>query len=210
MENLMKAMKMIIMVLLFVASSVTYAVTTTATPSESLKSLLSHMQTIKANFKQNLYNGKGRVIQQSAGTMAIKRPGKFRWYIKTPSKQLILTNGKTLWLYDKALMQVTIESVKKGIGKTPASLLSGDPKTLTTFFNVSKKNAWFILSPKSKDSGIGKVMLRFQGKRLKSMQLIDKLGQTSVLNFSVVRMNQKVNSSLFSFKVPKGVDVIRQ
>ena len=40
------------------------------------------------------------------------------------------------------------------------------------------------------------------------MELKDKLGQTTALDFSNVRRNVSIDASLFRFEPPKGVDVI--
>jgi outer membrane lipoprotein carrier protein len=40
------------------------------------------------------------------------------------------------------------------------------------------------------------------------MELADKLGQTTALDFSNVRRNVTLDASLFKFEPPKGADII--
>jgi len=41
------------------------------------------------------------------------------------------------------------------------------------------------------------------------MELMDALGQTTVIRFSDVKLNPPLDAALFSFSPPAGVDVIR-
>ena len=43
---------------------------------------------------------------------------------------------------------------------------------------------------------------------LQAMELTDKFGQTTVLKFSKLERNRKVNPDEFSFDPPKGADVL--
>lgn len=38
--------------------------------------------------------------QTFKGSMKVERPGKFYWETVSPSKQTIVTSGKTVWIYD--------------------------------------------------------------------------------------------------------------
>ena len=50
--------------------------------------------------------------------------------------------------------------------------------------------------------------LGFANDLLKYMQLADKLGQITTLEFNNVQKNPSLDASLFLFKVPEGADVI--
>ncbi|WP_280954990.1 outer-membrane lipoprotein carrier protein LolA [Paludibacterium denitrificans] len=50
--------------------------------------------------------------------------GKFRWEYNKPYEQLIVGDGKTLWIYDKELAQVTKKSLNAALGSSPAALLA--------------------------------------------------------------------------------------
>src|ERR1700730_12125110 len=75
--------------------------------SKDLESILTSTKTTQADFSQVLTDTKGNQLQTSNGSMAIERPGKFRWDIKSPMKQLIIADGSFLWIYDTDLEQVT-------------------------------------------------------------------------------------------------------
>lgn len=108
-----------------------------AQSSTELSDLLKSVQGMKANFTQTLYDGRGKAKQTSYGNMAMQRPGKFRWEVTKPMPQLIIANQTTLWIFDPDLEQVTIRSLSKASGETPAFLLS-DSSAVDAHYTVKK------------------------------------------------------------------------
>ena len=53
-------------------------------------------------------------------------------------------------------------------------------------------------------------MLVFHNQRLQTIALDDQLGQHTTVKLKQVRVNHSEPGSLFTLKVPAGVDVIRQ
>ena len=64
------------------------------------------------------------------------------------------------------------------------------------------------MEPKRDDTDFKWVRLGFEGALLKYMQLADKLGQTTSLEFSKLERNPPLDPSRFTFTVPPGADVI--
>lgn len=79
-----------------------------------LKSWLRETRTLKADFAQTSVGGIGG--GKSQGTMAISRPGKFRWSITKPYTQLMVGDGSRIWLYDPELKQVIVRPSQKALG----------------------------------------------------------------------------------------------
>jgi outer membrane lipoprotein carrier protein len=202
-------MKKLILSLLLIAWANSYAEDAGSVLQHKLNSLSS----MKANFSQTVKTKK-EVLQRSKGTFWLQRPGKFRWYTRTPSSQLIVADGAKLWIFDKDLEQVTVKKQEKGLGGTPALFLSGYDDTVKRDFTVSEKKSGkrdvFELNPKSKRSDFEEVKLVYQNDVLKEIHLKDHLGQLTLVKLSRVKVNPKISAKLFSFKPPKGVDVIKQ
>src|SRR3970282_1683949 len=57
--------------------------------------------------------------------IAYLRPGKMRWNYEPPNEQLVVTDGKTVWLYDPLLENVTVQPVEGGTRGTPLAFLLG-------------------------------------------------------------------------------------
>lgn len=185
-----------------------------ADPATTLTQLLNNIRTMKADFSQTIYNKSGKAMQQSHGRMVMQRPGQFRWDIKAPVAQLLIANGKRLWIYDPDLEQVTIRSLNRAAGEAPALLLSDANVALAQDFNVqipanaSSNLQWFLLTPKNKDSMLSQIMLGFSGNQIRAMNLRDHLGNNTVIKFQNIMMNASVSEAVFRFVPPAGVDVI--
>lgn len=173
---------------------------------------LGSLQGLQADFQQTLTDGKGQVTDRSSGTLAIRRPNRFRWDYREPHQQLIVADGTRIWLYDNDLEQVTVRRLDESLSATPAMLLSGEGN-LADNFTVTKTSQdavaqWVMMEPKRNDTDFKWVRLGFAADTLKFMQLADKLGQITTLEFSKVEKNPPLDPSRFTFTVPPGADVI--
>ena len=60
----------------------------------------------EGSFEQKAFARDGKIRETFSGTFAFLRPGRFVWQYEKPYRQSIISNGKTLWMYDEDLMQV--------------------------------------------------------------------------------------------------------
>ena len=174
---------------------------------------LDKLKTLDAGFTQVVRDKQGRIVETATGTFALSRPDRFRWDYRTPYEQTIVADGKRVWLYDRDLEQVTVRPLEAGIGATPAMLLSGTGKVADAFASAGvdpdDRWKWYRLQPKQPSADFERVSLAFDADgRLGGMELEDKLGQVTSIDFSDVHVNGKVDASQFEFTPPQGVDVI--
>ena len=54
------------------------------------------------------------------------------------------------------------------------------------------------------------IKIGFKDKALAALEVKDTLGQRTLLTFEQVRINYKIDTKRFEFKVPSGVDLIQQ
>ncbi|WP_137819205.1 outer membrane lipoprotein chaperone LolA [Pseudomonas sp. 2FG] len=181
---------------------------------QRLTQLLSQAQTITARFSQLTLDGTGTQLQETAGELALKRPGLFRWHTDAPQEQLLVSNGQKVWLYDPDLQQVTIQKLDQRLTHTPALLLSGDVSQIRQNFDISFKEAGdvvdFTLKPKAKDTLFDNLRLSFRKGVINDMQLIDSVGQRTNILFLGVKMNAALDAGQFTFDIPAGADVIQE
>lgn len=174
---------------------------------------LATLKTLSANFSQVVRSRDGQVTDRASGTLSIARPDRFRWDYQKPYLQTIVADGKRLWLYDSDLQQVTVRALEQGLGSTPAMLLSGAGKVGDAFAaaGVETKGdwTWCRLAPQQDGSDFEQVSLAFtRGGELAAMELRDKLGQSTVIEFGAVKRNLPLDDQLFRFEPPPGADVI--
>ena len=174
---------------------------------------LATVNTLSADFSQVVRNRDDRIVDRASGKLSLSRPDRFRWDYVQPYLQTIVADGRQLWLYDSDLEQVTVRDLGQGLGSTPAMLLSGSGKVGDGFAAVGVQRqgdwTWCRLAPKQQGSDFEQVSLAFDRHgELAAMELRDKLGQVTVIEFGAVRRNAAVDQRLFRFEPPPGVDVI--
>lgn len=191
---------------------VAFAAGDVAAGRQKVEGFLQGLQSLQAQFKQTLTDRNGQPVEQASGTLAIRRPDRFRWDYREPNEQLIVADGSRIWLYDADLQQVTVRKLDDTLSATPAMLLSGQGN-LQDNFNVTQSSQeggvfWVRMEPKRDDTDFKWVRLGFDGAVLKFMELADKLGQTTHLEFVQLERNPALDPSRFTFTVPPGADVI--
>lgn len=171
-------------------------------------------------FTQTLVKEGGALARPSSGTFAYARAGRFRWDIQKPYEQLIVTDGKQLYFYDKDLQQVTIKPVAEGLSTTPAALLfgGGDIDRAFTLVNEAANRtsnsaagdlAWVIATPRTGEAGFERLRIGMRGGQPARMEVIDAFGQQSRFEFDGIDPKASLGDDLFRFTPPPGVDVVQ-
>ncbi len=174
----------------------------------SLADFFQGLQTLSADFSQQVVDGKNREIQSATGRMWIRRPGMFRWDYMEPYQQQVVADGERLWSYDKDLEQVTVQAASEVLTATPAMLLSGE-RPLEDVFEIHEVDMQHILlTPKNNDSNVTELRLQFNDSGLQRIAAADTFGNTTVFTFTNVQRNPLLDRQLFTFEPPAGADVV--
>lgn len=168
--------------------------------------------TLQGRFKQSLVDADGEVVEQTAGTLDIQRPGQFRWSYTEPYEQSLVADGLNVWSYDVDLAQVTVKPQAQALSNTPALLLGGSADAMAQFnyenSYVEKETTWVRLSPKNTDSGFLRVELGFANRMLYRMVFYDNLEQMTLVALFDVTVNEPIDPTIFEFSIPADVDVV--
>lgn len=177
-----------------------------------LEMFLADLNTFSAGFEQTLVNELGEEMERSVGALYVERPGKFHWAYWEPFPQLIVSDGRSLWIYDEDLEQVTVKDVTASIDDSPAALLGGDVDVDAHYVVLeageSEGVQWLELTPRDIESQYETVRLGFRDGDLAAMELFDNLGQKTRIVFQDVRRNPPLEAGLFEFTPPAGIDVV--
>lgn len=181
--------------------------------AKNLAQLLAGVQSFSASFVQSTLGANGRAVSTQRGSMQIARPNRFRWEVTTPLPLLVVADGTNVYVYDKDLEQVTINSLDPSQLDTPAILLSGDPSRVVESFSVvqqhkGKKNV-FALMPLNNSSPYITINLSFAGDQLVEIRMQDSFGQYSIVELRHHAKNTALTPETFSFSIPEGVDILR-
>lgn len=178
--------------------------------AHKIDDFLKNLNTFQADFEQ-VVEGDNGTSKPVYGVFYLKRPGQFRWDYRGEDAQLIVADGKRVWLLDRDLDQVSHQSQKKALRGTPAQLLSQKDR-VEKHFTIRRDYEsgglqWTLLIPKDEDGQMEKVSVAFKDGELKRLVMTDKFNQTTRFAFTNARRNPGLKSSLFKFKAPKGFDV---
>ena len=179
---------------------------------ERFQAYLRSTQTASADFEQQVVDREKKLVQRSRGSFTLQRPGRFRWSYAQPYAQLIVGDGKRVWIYDEDLNQVTVRAMAKALGSTPAALLAG-AADVERAFELSDAGArdgleWVEAKPREREAGFERIRLGLGTVGVQAMELTDHFGQTTVLRFSNIARNPRVDPDAFRFVPPKGADVL--
>ncbi|MRN37364.1 outer membrane lipoprotein carrier protein LolA [Neisseria sp. N95_16] len=177
---------------------------------DALKKFNSDSDGISGNFSQTVKSKKK--TQTTHGTFQILRPGLFKWEYTKPYKQTIVGDGKTIWLYDVDLAQVTKSSQNQAIGDSPAAILS-NKTALDSSYTLKEDGSangidYVLATPKKNNAGYQYIRIGFKGDTLAAMQLKDSFGNQTTINFSGLNTKPNLSRNAFKFTPPKGVDVL--
>ena len=174
-----------------------------------LERFYADTHTLAGRFTQTVRDANGTVTEESHGTFAIERPGRFRWDYEAPYAQTIVADGRELWVYEPDLDQATVRPIDEQTADAPGLLLSGASFPRELFDVGTAPDGWITLTPRRKYSGLGTVRLRLADGNLQTLELADGLGQTTRIEFVDTRRNGAIPPARFRFTPPAGIDVIR-
>lgn len=186
-----------------------------AAPSDDLLALLGNLQSMKGNFEQVVLDQGGTHMQEARGDFQVARGNRFYWNTELPYEQLAVSDGSTVWVFDKDLEQVVVRPLSQDLGQTPALLFGGKPADVAEAFDIAERDrhgseVTYRLSPKGKDPLFDQLDVTFNGQQPLSMRLQDALGQQTIIDFTDLTLNSGLNAELFNFVPPEGADVIQQ
>lgn len=178
---------------------------------DQFRMFVQSTKSARADFSQVVTDNRGKASAPSRGSLEFERPGKFRWVYEKPA-QTIVGDGKKVWFFDQDLNQVSVRSIEAAFSSTPAALLAGKAEIDAAFTLVAGGESdslnWVNAEPKQKDAGIEKIRLGFQGADLQVMELADAFGNKTRITLSKLERNARIDAKQFTFKAPKGADVV--
>lgn len=188
-----------------------------ASAMEQFKHFLTNTQSARGEFAQvqvkQEAGEKLRMGTPATGTFLFSKPGKFIWTYQKPYEQILQSDGKTLYIYDKDLNQITTKKLDTALGASPAAILFGSTD-IEKNFKISENGKrdgmeWIEVIPKNNENTFQRINIGLQNNVPAAMELYDTLGQLSLIKFTKFEKNPALKADTFKFIVPKGVDVFK-
>src|SRR2546428_852199 len=184
-----------------------------------LEGAYGRMTDLRAEFSQTSFNKSLNQTIPAQGVVSLKRGGKLRWEYSEPTKQEIISDGKTLWVYTPTLNQVNVGPAPEALAGPAGSFLAGLGK-LREHFNVpllnpaqpkdAEGNVVLDLTPKRPLPTLNRLILSFDpnGWQLRKAVVYDQFENTVTMKFSKLAINSGLEDKLFAFVPPKGVATV--
>jgi len=179
---------------------------------DQLRAFLAQTRAARGEFTQRVVGRGGQRVQSSSGSFVFQRPGRFRWTYTRPFEQVMVADGRTLYLFDKDLNQVTVKPLAAAIPASPASILFDGDRIERDFElrdgGTRDALAWVVATPRARDGAFERIEIGFRDGLPAAMLLADGFGQESQLRFFNLERNPAIDAQTFRFTPPPGADVI--
>lgn len=177
-----------------------------------LDAFATGLHSLSGNFSQIVYDAHGNVTGSSHGLLALQAPRLFRWQVTDPYQQLIVADGKKVWVYEPDLEQVTVRDQGSEEAHSPLTVLT-DLSQLDSEFKTTDAGArdgleWLRLVSRSKEPQFEYAEIGFDANGPRRMIFKDTLGNRTEIAFSGWERNPQLAADTFKFTPPKGTDVV--
>jgi len=187
--------------------------------SDALDLFYQNTQSFSAEFEQQVQDKSSGKSSRSKGTLSIKRPNKFLLFYLQPDQQQYVSDGKTIWMYDVDLEQVTVQQFDQKLKHSPIFLLSNSQKIRSLYhvketvdYDFPDHDIFILTAKKEQDSNMAtqfsKLELVFSKNVLYQLKMFDHFEHVTELTFYHQKMNAELTPNTFNFNIPPHVDVI--
>jgi len=195
----------------FLSSAITGANETGSARSE-LEKFAGKLEGFQADFTQTVKSQGGEVRDETHGHVWLQSPDKLRWVYSGDFPEVIVADGKNIWIHDVSLEQVTVKPQSSQATDSPLMILA-DVSQLDEQFKVTELGEYdemMLLELKSLDSEseFERILLGLIPNGIRMIAMEDAFGQRTEIHFENVLINSMTEPGLFSFTPPEGADVV--
>jgi len=208
--------------LALVLAAIVSAAPADQTASELASALQKKIDAVKDFSTDFTHAYQGGVLHKQIterGRLIVKKPGKMRWDYTAPEQKQFVSDGVKMYSYIPEDKQVIVASVPPEDQATTPTLFLAGKGSLTRDFTASLVDApagmpagtrGLKLVPKARQPDYDWLMLVVDSGTLaiRGLQTVDAQGGTSTFSFTNLKENVGIADKEFTFKIPRGVDVI--
>jgi outer membrane lipoprotein carrier protein len=194
-----------------------------AEPELTLEQILDRLeqhyanQSFTAEFGQESTLKAMEITDFATGKMYVRYPGMMRWEYEKPEKQVIITDGKKLWIYRPTDNQVMTGSAPAFFSDGKGASFLSDIKLIRKKFDISlekSKDDFFYelkLRPLEKTLDVNDIRISVTKNTFTVIRIItyNSYGDENRIELINNKFDVKLDDSLFSFDIPPGADVLK-
>jgi outer membrane lipoprotein carrier protein len=170
-------------------------------------------------FQESVLKAMG-VTDTATGKVYFKKPNMMRWDYEFPERQIIVTDGKTLWMYRPDEAQVMVGPAANYFGGGEGLSFLADIPILRSQFQIdfaastgeeTPADRYLLeLTPNVPRSNLSYLYLWISKDTFHVVRskVVNPFGDTTTMKFDNIRFNQDLKSSFFVFEIPEGTEVI--
>lgn len=184
----------------------------------NLQKKYEQIQSFSADFEHVYEGGVLRKKVTERGTVLVRKPGLMHWTYTWPEKKEFVSDGRRMYSYLPEDRQVIVSPVPSSDeASSPALFLAGKGSiardftaSATTVPGMAPGEVALKLVPRTPQQDYDWLVLVVAADTLQIRRLIttDAQGGTSTFVFTRFRENVKLSDAAFTFKIPRGVEVI--
>jgi len=187
------------------------------TLARALQQRYQGIRDFSADFVHTYRGGVLRTQTTERGTVVIKKPGLMRWVYTAPEKKEFVSDGRSVYSYIPADRQVIVTSMPAADeATTPALFLAGRGDIVRDFTAVPAESpvpgtTALKLTPRREEPEYEYLIVAVHPATLQIRGLTtrDRQGGDSALSFTNLQENRGISDKEFAFRIPRGVDVIK-
>ncbi len=150
-------------------------------------------------------------------------PAKMRWEYEFPTKDVIVSDGVTLWMYQPDIMQVIETDASRGPLPIIMRLLTGfswiegtiggelEEDFLIDIIRDSKKSWGVSMAPTYGETSFSSLVVKINKESflVEGVKVVDPYGVETMVSLKDIKINPRLKDKVFRFDPPKGVTVVR-
>jgi outer membrane lipoprotein carrier protein len=178
-----------------------------------IESRYNRARTLSVQFVEN-YEVMGHARPPESGTLTLRKQGKMRWDYNRPKGKLVISDGKTVYLYtsgDNRVEKMPVRDTEDM--RAPLAFLLGHLDLRKEFrdFTVQPGDGGDWLGATAKNDRVPyervQMLIGAQGV-IGQLKVLGRDGSTVGFVFSGEQLNPAVANALFRFTVPPGAQLV--
>jgi len=196
---------------------------TAADPTADLDAILDGIENryagegFSAKFFQESMLKAMQISDTAEGQLLVKRPDKMRWAYSMPDEQMIVSDGRSVWIYRPADKQVMVGKASQFFGMGQGAAFLSDLGQLRKSFKIelqpaeNEKYHRLRLVPRKPNPDLAEIILSVEraSHRIDQVVTTNAYGDETRIVLSDYQFNIDPEVKLFTFTIPKGVDVVQ-
>jgi outer membrane lipoprotein carrier protein len=185
-----------------------------------LQARYAGIRDFSADFTQTYRGGVLRKTTTERGSVSVKKPGRMRWTYTAPEEKLFVADGVRMYIYVPADKQVMVRKMPAvDTATSPILFLAGrgdvgrDFQAAYATLPSAPSGSWVLkLTPRESQPDYEWLTVALDPRTLaiRMLSARDAQGGESTFTFTNLKENVGISDNTFTFRIPRGVDVITE